>query len=259
MGVLTESRRWKTTRKMNRRKKAREDPVRMERHVTHVLAGEPGSVPPLHDFDGDLGARVARAHDERAALSKLGWASIIERVHLDDVGPEVLRERRHPGALVARHRHDDVIGLELHVAGGHHVAGPASRYPFDGDAGAHGQLEPRRVRLEVVGHLVLRGERVARPRKGHAGEPVEARRAEKTKRIPATAPRVADARRCVEDDEAKVPPGEVVARREPGLAAADDDDVEPLPGRRPRAADERAERLALFDEARLDRGRGGDP
>ena len=106
------------------------------------------------------------------------------------------------------------------------VAG--SRQGIDPDPGAHGQLETLRVRLQVVGHLVLGG--VGGPRGGeaHPGQPVVARRGEQAQRVPAGAPRVADAVVGVEDHERQAPAGQVVADRQPALAAAHDDRVDPF-------------------------------
>ena len=76
-----------------------------------------------------------------------------------------------------------------------------ARDPVHRDAGPDRQREPPGVGLEVVGHLVLGRERVARGRERHAVEPVEAGRREQAERVPALPPGVADPLVGLEDHE----------------------------------------------------------
>src|SRR5262245_28332547 len=99
---------------------------------------------------------------------------------------------------------------------------------LDAHAAAHRKLKAPRVRLQVVRHLIPGREIVARGGKRHPIETVELRRREASQRVPALAPRVADAGVLIEDDEAHPYVGEVIADGETRLAAADDDDVELL-------------------------------
>jgi hypothetical protein len=124
-------------------------------------------------------------------------------VQLDDLGPQLRREVRDARALVARHRDDDLIRLELLPAERDDVDAVALEQALDARARAHGQLEARRVALEVVAHLVLRGERVRRRGEAQPRQAVELGRREQAQRVPPPAPRVADALRRVEDDEAQ--------------------------------------------------------
>ena len=77
---------------------------------------------------------------------------------------------------------------------------------------ADGQLEARRVGLEVVAHLVLRREVVARRRELHPDQAVELGGREQAQRVPALAPGVADALGRVQDHEAQAALAQVVAR-----------------------------------------------
>ena len=99
------------------------------------------------------------------------------------------------------------------------------RQALDADAAPHRQFEMRGIRLEIVGHLVLGGEVAGGRRERHAVEPVEPRGREQAERVPALPPRVADAASGVEDDEGQAALLEVIAGRQAGLPAADDDDV----------------------------------
>src|SRR5262249_26393191 len=94
--------------------------------------------------------------------------------------------------------------------------------------GTHRQLEVPRITLEVVGHLVLGRKRVLRSGERQAVERIQPRRREEAQRVPARAPRVADARVRVEDQEAYALALEVIADRQAGLAGADHDHVEAL-------------------------------
>ena len=79
-----------------------------------------------------------------------------------------------------------------------------------------------RIRLQVVGHLVLRRKRVGRSRKAHADKAIESRRRKQAKRVPPLAPAVTDSPVRLENDELETAPRQVVADRESGLATADD-------------------------------------
>jgi hypothetical protein len=58
-------------------------------------------------------------YDKDASVSKLRGASIFGGMQLDDARIKFPSERRHPGSLVARHRHHDVLGLKPSVTGCH--------------------------------------------------------------------------------------------------------------------------------------------
>src|SRR6266542_4580001 len=88
------------------------------------------------------------------------------------------------------------------------------------EAGSNREFEPRRVGLEVVGHLVLGGERVSRAGKGHSRQGGVAGGREEAERVPPLPPGVADPLVAVEDHERKIPLGEVVPDREACLPAA---------------------------------------
>ena len=179
-------------------------------------------------LERDLGARVARPHDEDAAVPELRRVAVLAGVQLDDGRIELLRECRPPGSLPVGHRDHDVVGLEPPIAGGQDEPVAVLREPVDLDTGLHGELKPRGVGLQVVRHLVLRGERVARGGEGHPVKPVVAGGREQAQRVPSASPRIADPLVGVEDHEGEFATGQVVAGRETRLAAAHDHGLDAL-------------------------------
>src|SRR6476620_4277896 len=98
----------------------------------------------------------------------------------------------------------------------------------DPDAGPHRQCEVSRVRLEVLGHAVFRWKRIGVSRKRHACQAVEPCGSEEPQRVPAGAPRIADAGTGIEDDKAHALTGQVVTDAQPGLPASNHDGIETL-------------------------------
>src|SRR5215207_7712375 len=68
---------------------------------------------------------------------------------------EVRCEGRDPRNVMCSGRHHDVVGLETALPGRHQVPVVHRHQLVDRDAGSDGEVESRRVGLEVVGHLVL--------------------------------------------------------------------------------------------------------
>ena len=192
-----------------------------ERDLADVPSRQPGPVRG-RELERDLRPRVAGPHDQDVAVPQLGRVAVLGGVELDDAGVELGGEGGHPGALVVGHRHHHVVGLPAPLAGRHHQPAVPPRQPVHPDPGLDRQPEPVRVGLQVVGHLVLGRERPGRTRERHPGQPAVAGRGEQPQRVPAVAPGVPDPLVGVEDHEGPAPPGQVVADREPGLAASDD-------------------------------------
>jgi hypothetical protein len=132
-----------------------------ERDMAGLLACQPGRVP-AGDLQGDLGPRVSCSDHQDAAFLELGRVAVASRMELDDLGPEVGGERGDPGDLEARHGHHGVVGPPAPVASGNHEPAVAPGESVHADAGPHRELELGRVGLQVVGDLVLGGERVGR-------------------------------------------------------------------------------------------------
>ena len=143
-------------------------------------------------------------------------------------GSELGGERGHPGDLEGRHGDHHVVGRPAPVAGGDHEPAVVPPEPVHADAGPDRELEPGRVGLQVVGHLVLGGERVGRRGEREPGQRVVPGRGEQPQRVPAPAPGVADPLVGVQDQERPSPPGQVVADRQAGLAATDDHGLDVL-------------------------------
>ena len=208
----------------------REAPVGVDRELAHIRAHQPRPMASRH-VERDLRAGVARADDEDVAILQLTRVPVVTRVELADGRIELAGERRDARLVVGAGRDDDLIGLEPAIPDADDIAASAvvgARKFVDAMSGPDRDLEGGRVCLEVVGDGVLRRERVPRRRKRQTRQSVEVGRREDPQRVPAVPPRVADPVTGVEDHEAKAAPRQVVAGGQAGLAATDDDDVEPL-------------------------------
>jgi hypothetical protein len=105
-------------------------------------------------LESDVGARVAGADHQDRTVEQLRGIAVRARVDLADRGVQLAGEVGHDRALEGPRGHHDVVGEEPVVPGGYDVAGAVAGNTVDSRPGAHGQFEPHRVRLEVVGHLV---------------------------------------------------------------------------------------------------------
>ena len=90
------------------------------------------------------------------------------------------------------------------------------------------QVEPFRVLLEILRHLILRDvASLPRPER-KPGQAVEAGRGERASRVPSRAPVFSQTRPPLEDDEVDAPLRQLVARRKSVQAATDHYDPESL-------------------------------
>ena len=101
--------------------------------------------------------------------------------------------------------------------------GADTRYPH---AEPHRDLEPLGVGLEVVGHVVLAGERPRLGRERHARQAVVLGGGVEAEAVPLLPPPVADALVAVQDDAVAALLLQVVRRRQAGLPGADDDGLD---------------------------------
>jgi hypothetical protein len=198
-----------------------------ERDLSRVPAREPGRARG-RDLQRDLGPGVVGPHDECRSVGELSRASVVDGPQLHDRGVEPVGEGRNALHLVTRHRHDDVVGLEKLAAGLDPEPAVLPRDTVHSRTGPDRELEPRGVGLEVVGDLVLRGVGATGSRERHAGEAVGPCRREEAQRVPSAPPRVARPIARVEDQERPAEAPQVVADREPGLAAPDHDRLDPF-------------------------------
>jgi hypothetical protein len=176
----------------------------------------------------DVGAGVAWTDDQHRPVLELGGVAVLARVQLDRARVEVGREVGDARALEGAGGDHDVAGLDGPGRGvGDEV--PVDRgEALDARAGADLDARLLGVGLEVVGHLVLGREAVARVGEREAREAVVGRRGEDPQRVPALAPGVADALVGVDDDGGDAAVDEPVGHREAGLAAADDERADAL-------------------------------
>ena len=195
--------------------------------LTRVPAGQQDPVRP-GQVQRDVRAGVAGADDQHVAVAQLRRVAVVARSELDDLRIQVGRERRDRRQPVVPGRDDHVVRLVPLVAGVEDVALPVVPQPPHRDAGPHRQLPPGRVVDQVVGELLVGRERPVRRRIRRAGQPVVPGRAEQPQRVPAVPPGVADLRGGLQDDERAMPAGQLVAHRQPRLAAAHDHGLEPL-------------------------------
>ena len=129
-------------------------------------------------FQGDVASRVGGADDEGGSGLQLRWASVVSRVQLPNSGVEAWGEFGDDGAVVLEDagRDDHVVGLEPPVACTDDVSLAFLLHRVDTNPGLNGEGEALGIRLDVVGHLPRSRKRLARSRKPHARQPVEARR-----------------------------------------------------------------------------------
>jgi hypothetical protein len=123
------------------------------------------------DLECDLRSGIARADHENRAVRQLAGVSVLAGMQLDDPRVEVGCEVGNLGHPVGAGGHHDVIGLEKLVAVLDHVPAVPAGHAGHLDTGPGRQLEAVRVGLEVVGHVVLRGEGVRGGRDGPARQP----------------------------------------------------------------------------------------
>ena len=142
-------------------------------------------------------------------------------------GSQLGREARNRGNLHHARRHDDVVGLERRRRRPSPRTCPRSSQRVHGCPGPDGELEMRRVRLEVVRHLVRRGV-VRAPSLGSASREAR-RRSSPASRAGASPSASARDRRRARSRRGSRTTGraccQVVSRREPRLTAADDHGV----------------------------------
>src|SRR4030095_10379826 len=96
------------------------------------------------------------------------------------------------------------------------------------DSAPDRELEPLRVRLKVVSHLVLGRKRPTGGREVHAGQIVITGRAVEPQRVPVASPVVSDALIGIDDQKAAATPLQVVADGQTCLACTDDQGFDPL-------------------------------
>ncbi len=142
-----------------------------------VPAGHPHHAVGCELF-GDLRAGIAGADDQDRSFPQLSGVAVVAGVDLPGRRPQILCEAGLPRPLVVGHGDDDIVGLEAALPCDHHEPAVLAGQAVHMHAGAHGECEARRVLLEVVTHLVLRGEVVPRGGKRKSGESAEARRGE---------------------------------------------------------------------------------
>src|SRR5512133_1707756 len=133
-------------------------------------------------------------------------------MQLPDARVQLVREVRHEGGPAEGSRgHDDVVGLDRAVRCGDEVCIVVpSREPLRARAGLYRQAEARRIRLEVVGELVLAWRVPAWGWERHPVEPVGPGRGEQLQAVPLFAPAVADPALGGEYDAGAAQPLEVV-------------------------------------------------
>src|SRR6266545_5725765 len=198
-----------------------------DRDLPRRLPREPRALA-LRELERDLGTRIAQADDEHVTLPQLPRVAVVARVEQHDRGVELEGEWGEFWDPLCPRRHHDTVGFEPALAGDDHVSVALSGEPVDADARLDRQVELGRVGLEVVGHLVLRGERPAGRREPPARQAVVLGRGEQAEGIPPVSPGVADPLAGIEDHERKPSLRQVVAGSESRLPTADDHGLEPL-------------------------------
>jgi len=138
--------------------------------LSGVRPGEPNPVMP-GNVNGDLGTRVAGAHNKDSPIMQLVVIAVLGRMQLDDGVVELGREGRYAPVLVGTGGHHDVVCDELVTAESHPKATVVGRQPAHLGTGSYREPEPVGVRLQVVGGLILGGIGRTGAGKGHARQP----------------------------------------------------------------------------------------
>src|SRR5207253_10056277 len=112
---------------------------------------------PRDGLVGDVRARVTCAHHENPAVLELPQVAVGARMDLRDLGAELVRERWDERLLEDAGGDDDRLRLDPRSAGVSHEAAAFLRQRLDTGSEPDGQLEARRIGLEIVRHLVLGG------------------------------------------------------------------------------------------------------
>ncbi len=176
----------------------------------------------------DLRAGVAHADDERTARRELSRIAIRPGIHLTDALVEALREGGDARHLVVRHRDNHLASGERGRLAADDKSVPSPGQAVDPHATPHRKTEARSVRLEEVGHGVLRRPGVLLSRKFHPVKPVVTGGREEAETVPAIAPGIPDVRSSIQYEMLDAPFGQMVRDRQPRLAATDHDDVDIL-------------------------------
>ena len=149
-------------------------------------------------------------------------------MELHNARKELLSESGDLRDLVGARRDDHVFRFETAVAGCNYEPIPLPEESVYLDTSSNGELESGGVGLEIIGHLVLGGERKGWRGESPALQSIVAGRGEQAQRIPALAPGVPDPFVGVEDHEGQVPLCQVVPGGETSLTTTDDDRIETL-------------------------------
>ena len=149
-------------------------------------------------------------------------------MELHDAGVELVGEVRHVRRLIAAGGYHDVVRLEPVIICDDDESVGILGDRFDLQTPSHRKIKSGGVRLEVVGHLVLRWATAPRPGKLQTRQGAEVRGREQLQRVPTLAPGVAGPLIGVQDHKRPVSLGKVVADGKAGLAAADDDGLDLL-------------------------------
>ena len=158
-----------------------------ERDVAGVGPGDHGLMG-AHDIQRYLRSRVPGSNYQDRPVLQLGGVPVVGRMQLFDLGSEIRGEVREAGDLPAGHGHDHGVGLEPGVVRFHDEGGVPLREARHSLAASHREGELGRVRLQIVGHLVLGWKRMAGSGEGLAVEPVIPGRGEQAERVPPAPP-----------------------------------------------------------------------
>jgi hypothetical protein len=181
---------------------------------------------------GDLKAGVAATDHEDRAVGHAARAAIGGAVHLEQRRVQLVGERRHARDVERPGSDNDLVGRDAAAVRQleDEAVVPGLQRPHPA-AKPDGQVERPRVVLEVGHHLVAAGIAVGVAGERQAGKRVVAARREQDQRVPAIAPRRGDVLAGLEDHEPASGAREEVANRQPGLAGADDGNLDARLGR----------------------------
>ena len=149
-------------------------------------------------------------------------------MELGDVGVELVGEVGYVRRLITAGGQYHIVSLEPLITGADDESVGDLGDRVDAQTHSDRKIESGRVRLEVVGHLVLGRWLMSRSRELQTRQGIEVRGREESQRVPAFPPGIAGPLIRIQDHKRSAELGKVVADGQASLATADDNGLDLL-------------------------------